>query len=278
MGLDVGARGGWRTARSAALAGIAFVVLAALDPGRAAAEAGPCAAPLDHAHAAWTGLLRRYVSAGAVDYGSWKSGGAADLDRYLKGLHGVCRSQHDGWTRDQKLAYWINLYNATTIDLVLDAHPTPSIMEIGGSRGAVFKLKVIPLRALRGESLSLDDVENAVIRPQFREPRVHFALVCAAKSCPRLRAEAFRADVLERQLDEQTRDFVRDPRANRYDARAGTLRLSRIFEWYADDFRQGGGTVASFVARYLGGEAAAAVAARPPRLEYLEYDWSLNGR
>jgi hypothetical protein len=241
----------------------------------AAEEAG-----FDHDHQAWSSLLGRYVKRGNVDYSGWKSGGHGELKRYLSTLEGTSKAQHDGWSRHQQLAFWINAYNAYTVSVILDNMPTQSIMKIGGGNGAVFKQRFVPLGHLRGGSakLSLNDVENKVIRPRFREPRIHFALVCAAKSCPTLRSEAYRGSVLRRQLEQQTRSFIRNGSANRYDAATNTLHLSRIFEWYAEDFERGDSTVATSVGRYLGGEAEAAINSATPTLRYLEYDWSLNGR
>ena len=161
--------------------------------------------------------------------------------------------------------------------LILD-NPTSSIMELGGGKGKIFDRRFIPYQSLRGSTLSLNQVENKIIRPEFREPRIHFAVVCAAKSCPPLRSEAFVADRLGQQLNSQTRAFIRNTNFNRYDTATNTLSLSRIFEWYSGDFGRGDNALATYVARYIGGDASNAIKANPPRIEYLDYDWSLNGR
>ena len=253
-------------------------------PLTAAAETGgDCGSDFDQTHAIWNGLVKQYVKNGSVSYGALKSGGRQELNRYLGSLEAVCPAQYQGWNQSQKLAFWINAYNAYTVDLILDNYPTSSIMKIAGGNGAAFKQRFIPLghlakRGSKSAKIALNDVENNVIRKQFREPRIHFALVCASKSCPPLRSEAYRGATLSRQLEAQTRAFIRDSKLNRYDASSNTLSLSRIFEWYGEDFQRGGSTVPSFVARYLDASAAAAIKAKTPRVTYLDYDWSLNGR
>lgn len=255
----------------------------ALFPDLASAEAsGECGGDFDHSHGSWNALVKQHVTGKSVSYGALRSSGRQKLTSYLGTLEGVCRSQYDSWNQNQKLAFWINAYNAYTASLILDNYPTPSIMKIGG-QGAAFKRRFVPLGHLRSKGakaskISLNDVENGIIRKQFREPRIHFALNCASKSCPPLRAEAYVATSLSRQLEAQTRAFARDTSANRYDAKTHTLFLSRIFEWYGEDFRRGKNTVQSFVGGYLGGAAADAIKAKAPRVKYLEYDWSLNGR
>jgi hypothetical protein len=129
-----------------------------------------------------------------------------------------------------------------------------------------------------GRELTLDALENAVIRPDFAEPRVHFALVCASKSCPPLRAAAYSAQRLERQLDDQAQAFLADPTKNRFDAAAKTLRLSAIFKWYQGDFERAAGTVPAYVARYAPATARGWLTGPGVRTEHLDYDWSLNGQ
>lgn len=254
-----------------------ILVLVLAVPAMAVAEPSD---GFDHDHGTFDALLGRYVKQGEVDYAGWKSGGSADLDRYLSSLASVSKSQYRSWNSRQKLAFWINTYNAATIDKVLEHHPISSIMELGSKRGAAFDQRFVPVGHLhRGSSkLSLNQIENEIIRRQFRDPRFHFALVCAATSCPPLRSEAYTPSALNRQLSQQTRGFINDRSANRYDAGSHTLYLSRIFQWYGEDFQHGDSTVASFVGRYLGGEAEQAIESQPPEIQYLDYDWSLNDR
>lgn len=249
--------------------------------GAEAQAAGPDSCALfDQEHTAWTSLLGRYVHDGSVDYAGIKRSGMPDLAAYLRSLESVCRGHFDSWTREQKLAFWINAYNACTVKLILDHYPLRSIRSIGLLPGAAFREEFIGLGALRGRSgnLSLNDIEHEILRREFREPRIHFAIVCASKSCPALRSEAYRARDLGAQLDAAARSFVRDASKNRYDAATRTLRISSIFDWFRADFEGAAGTLPEFVARYADESTARALRAGGVRVEFLDYDWSLNGR
>jgi hypothetical protein len=229
--------------------------------------------PTDHGHAAWTAILDRSVDAGAVDYASLARDDR-ELDAYLATLSATCAADYERWTRAERLAFWINAYNAFTVRLVLDHYPIASIRDVGWLPLAAFRRKFIPMPELKGGTISLDDIEHRTLRSAFREPRIHFALVCAARSCPALRAEAYRGADLDRQLDDQGRSFLRDAAKNRLDTAAKTLYLSSIFQWFRGDFEETHGSLWAFVAPYLG-ETATVPA---PRIEFLDYDWRLNDR
>jgi len=214
-----------------------------------------------------------------VDYAGLERSGRPALNAYLRSLESVCPSDYDTWTHDQKLALWINAYNAYTVKLILDHYPLTSIRSIGLLPGAAFRETFIPLETLRGSALSLEDIEHEILRKEFREPRIHFAIVCASKSCPTLRSEAYRATTLDAQLTEAARGFVSDSSKNRYDAASRTLRLSPIFDWFEEDFERSSQTLPAFVARYAEPATAAALTSGGDvRVEFLDYDWSLNGR
>ncbi len=116
------------------------------------------------------------------------------------------------------------------------------------------------------------------VRKDFSEPRIHFAIVCASRSCPELRSEAYRAKILDAQLTQAARRFIADPSKNRFDAGARTLKLSSIFDWFREDFERSSKTLPAFIANYSEPALAAALASgQQPRLEFLDYDWSLNG-
>lgn len=263
---------------------IALAVLWAWRAGGSSSEAearaaGPDTCALfDQEHAAWTSILSRYVRGGSVDYADLKHSGLPDLSAYLRSLDCVRRGDFDQWTQEQKLAFWVNAYNAYTLRLILDHYPVGSIRSIGLLPGAAFREDFIPLRALRGRDLSLNDIEHEILRREFREPRIHFAIVCASKSCPALRSEAYRARDLDAQLADAARSFVRDPAQNRFDAGSRTLYLSSIFDWFREDFEGAAGTLPAFVARYADESTAGAIGAGGVRAEFLDYDWSLNGR
>jgi hypothetical protein len=234
--------------------------------------AAPAGAGFDHAHERWTAQLHRFVHAGEVDYAAWKKE-QAQLDDYLRELVRVRKEEFTSFSREQKLAFWIDAYNAYTVRLILDHYPVSSIRSIGLLPGAAFRRAFIPLL---GEELTLDEIENRL--RQMGEPRIHFAIVCASKSCPQLRTEAYRADVLDRQLDAAARGFLRDPARNDWDAPSRTLKLSSIFKWFREDFERPAGSLQAYVARYLDLAIRIAVESGPARIEFLDYDWSLNGR
>ena len=129
---------------------------------------------------------------------------------------------------------------------------------------------------VRGRQLSLDDIEHQILRRELDEPRIHFAIVCASRSCPVLRDEAYRAQDLDAQLDDAARRFVRDRSRNWFDAATNTFHASSIFKWFRGDFERRAGSLASFLARYADDAAAAALRTGGVRIEFLDYDWSLN--
>jgi hypothetical protein len=232
--------------------------------------------PFDHEHVAWTRLLQRFVRDGLVDYRGLKAEGAGGLDAYLRDLASVTPAQYGTWTRQEQLAFWINAYNAYTIRLVLDHYPLRSIRSIGLLPGAAFRKTFIATEALRGRKLSLDAIEHDILRRELGEPRIHFAIVCASRSCPVLREEAYRASNLDSQLDDAARRFVRDPRRNRFDAATRTFHASSIFKWFHEDFERSAGSLSSFLARYADEPAAGALRAGDVRIDHLDDDWSLN--
>jgi hypothetical protein len=239
--------------------------------------AAPVLTAFDHKHTGWDAELKQYVDAeGLVDYRSWKPN-TAGLDSYLETLAGA---SIQGWTRDQQLALWINAYNAITVRYILDAYPVDSIRDIDG----VWKAK---RATVAGRSLTLDAMEHEIMREQLREPRIHFAIVCASIGCPNLRPAAFRAEELSSQLDAAATDFVRNPQKVRLDAARGEIHLSKIFKWFGEDFAGYTGVkgywgksngILSFVADYLPKGSQRYLRAEKLDIEWLDYDWSLNAR
>jgi hypothetical protein len=243
----------------------------------------------DHAHAAWDALLKRHVvvaqdgGASRVDYAGFRADQGA-LQAYLDGLSSVSQAEYRGWTREQKLAFLINAYNAFTVRLILTRYPDlGSIKDLGSILRSPWKKAFFHLL---GAERSLDDLEHGLIRAPgaFDEPRIHFAVNCASIGCPMLRAEAYLAERLDSQLEDGVRRFLGDRSRNRYDAASGGLEVSRIFDWYQEDFEKGNRgirSVAEFLARYadlLADEPAPREAIRQgrARIRYLEYDWRLN--
>ncbi len=221
-------------------------------------------------HALLNQLLQQHVDRdGWVDYAALQ-GEEDQLDDYLAT---VADAPFDQLGRNEKLALLINGYNAATLKLILDHWPVDSIMDIAELQRWDAERWIVG-----GQTWSLNQIEHEQIRPNFAEPRVHFALVCAAVGCPPLRNEAYDASRLEDQLREQTEyvhqhetwfQFARDP---------PTLRLTKLYNWYGDDFEQTAGSVPAFAARYSPSLRKVFDAGSVPALRWLPYDWSLNSR
>ena len=222
------------------------------------------------AHAEWTALLKTYVHSGEVDYRGLKEH-AAVLNGYLRTL--VAVKDAKALPPGERMAFWINAYNAYTVRLILDHYPVDSIRSIGLLPGAAFRQGFIPLT---GKELSLNGIEDRL--RAMKDPRIHFALVCASKSCPELRPEAYTGARIEAQLDDAARRFLADKRKNRFDAPDRTLRVSSIFKWYRGDFEGAGGSLESWLVRYAPAAAGPALRGGGAKIEFLDYDWSLNGR
>ncbi|MEM6988692.1 MAG: DUF547 domain-containing protein [Pseudomonadota bacterium] len=237
------------------------------------------AKPFDHSHEAWSNLLEKHVVwldgvASQVDY----TGMAADheqLKTYLQTLRDVTPRSYRKWSKDERLAFLINAYNAYTIDLVLTEYPElDSIKEIGGLFRSPWKLEV---GKLLGQPRTLDEIEHEMIREEgvFDEPRIHAAVVCASIGCPALRTDAFVPDQLDLQLEDSIVRFLSDRTRNRLEG--DTLRVSKIFDWYGDDWEDLG----AFFARHaivLADDAAGQrlIRTRDYKLRFLTYDWNLN--
>ena len=175
------------------------------------------------------------------------------------------------WTDNDRLAYWINAYNAYTVQLIIRNYPVKSIKDLGGDKIFVNTPWDKHFIHLGSESYSLNDIEHRIIRKQFADNRIHLALVCAAMSCPRLRGEAYTGPNLNAQLDDQGRDFLNNPAKNKLTP-ADKPQVSSIFNFYPKDFTKNGSkSVPEFINRY------AATKINPDAtLGYLPYNWALN--
>ncbi|MBK7873183.1 MAG: DUF547 domain-containing protein [Saprospiraceae bacterium] len=209
-------------------------------------------------HDLWNELLKKHVSAdGKVNYKGFQQDLPA-LESYLGGL--TRNPVQDNWTKEEKMAYWINAYNAFTIKLIVDHYPIASITKL--DEGKTWDVKRIQLGK---KSYSLNNIENDILRPQFKDPRIHFALNCAAKSCPPLLNRAWTAETLNKYFEQQTKAFINNPKYNKISA--NEVQISKIFEWYAGDF----GNMIDFLNKYSKTTINAGVT-----VKYLEYDWALN--
>jgi Protein of unknown function, DUF547 len=231
-------------------------------------------------HSAFDRILAAHVTdAGLVDYAGLKATGA--LTDYLQEIAETDPAQMN---EQEALAFWINAYNALTMKLVVDNYPTKSILRLApaGIKGIPFIVPKIntPFKVKVGQvggvTHTLDEIEHSIIRATFSEPRIHFALVCAAMSCPPLRAEAYKGARLDAQLDDQGATFLADSTKNWVPFDGDTIRLSKIFKWFEGDFGGSESAVQQFIARYAEGEVKAKLEVGGYRIESMGYDWTLN--
>lgn len=231
-------------------------------------------------HDAWDGILATAVAEDAegvarVDYGSLSADPAlrAALDGYLALLQATEVSALD---RPEQMAFWINLYNALTVQVVRNHFPVDTIRAIDISPGLFSSGPWgATLAEVEGEALTLDDIEHRILRPLWRDSRVHYALNCASFSCPNLASRAWRADSLEDMLDAAARRYVNDPRG--VTVENGELVVSRIYDWFEDDFGAGEDDVLTHLSAYAEPGLAREIA-RSAGIGGYRYDWSLNGR
>jgi len=225
------------------------------------ATSGLLAQPLDHAP--FDALLRANVRNGVVNYPGFQNNVA--FRNYIDAL----AASRTFAGKNDELAYYINAYNALAIEGILQGLSPASLL----GRARYFKFKEWPVN---GKSITLYDLEHKIIRP-LGEPRIHFAIICASKSCPFLRPEAFAATKIDQQLDEQARQFVNDTFRNRFDAKTRTAHLSEIFNWFDEDFK-GAGSTQRYIARYASDpDVARGLAADEYKIQWIDYDWNLNG-
>ena len=249
-------------------------------------------------HARFDTVLTRFVQDGRVDYAALALS-REGLERYLEEVSTVGATEFAQWPRNEQIAYLINAYNAYVLKTVVDhypiegssffkkltspkrfAFPANSIRHIDGAFDGITHMVL-------GSEMTLEDLEHGLLRADYDEPRIHFALVSAAVSGPPLREEAFKGDRLDEQLDEQGRLFLNDPRLNRFEIERGQVHLSKVFDWSGDDFsayasesiygrdaRISG--VLAFVTRYLRQRTVEFLETAEYRVQFLSYDWTLN--
>lgn len=241
-------------------------------------------------HSIWNGLIKIHVvslnqnqpnQATAVNYNTFKND-LPSLENYLEQISKISRAEFEDWTVNEQMAFLLNLYNAATVKMVLSGYPDiKSIRDLGSFFRPVFKKDFI---SLFGGIVSLDDIEKGMVTGEdnYNDPRAHFALNCASISCPSLRREAFSAERLNAQLNDQMRAFLADRSRNRLEG--NTLRVSKIFSWYDDDFESGWQNIES-LEEFLSQNADAlgltpaqsdALKIRDIKIRYFDYDWSLN--
>ena len=235
--------------------------------------AGKPAAPPD----AWQAFLHKYLDTASSDgihrirYAAVTEPDRKALSAYLQGLQSEKLS---ALARDRQRAFWINLYNARTLAVVLEKFPVKSIVDVKlpGSPNGPWDAKLLHVE---GRDLSLNEIENSILRPGWKDPRIHFALNCASLGCPDLAGEAFTAENSERLLEEGARAFIASPRGAEFSG--DTLRLSSIFDWYKTDFGKSPGDLLAWLASHAPKEKAARLKAHTGKIIY-RYDWALNAK
>jgi len=214
-------------------------------------------APKAFSHTDWDELLRKHVSStGKVNYKGIK-GEQSKFEGYLKDL--AANPVKNDWPRAKKMAYWINAYNAYTIKLIIDNYPVSSITKLNG--GKPWDRKWIKLGT---DTYSLNDIENNILRPQFKDARIHFAVNCAAKSCPPVLNRAWTAANLNSNFEKQSKAFIN---GSLNEISAKKIKLSKIFDWYGEDF----GDLIAFLNEY-----SSTPINKNAKIEFVEYDWALN--
>jgi hypothetical protein len=250
----------------------------------------------DHSHLKFDLLLKKYVCDGWVDYKGIISDKKLFYE-YVNAIGNVEAPLYKNWTREQRLAFWINAYNAFTIQAIMERYPIKersliglffpknSILQISGIWSRL-KFKAV------GQYLTLGHIEHDILRKSFNEPRIHFAIVCASRSCPDLRVETYRADILEIQLNDQTLKFINNSQKGvRWDTGKQVLYISKIFKWFKKDFKKKNNTtnlsiespmlnkpVIRFIDSYINDESLKDIidGDKHIKVSYLHYDWRLN--
>ena len=224
--------------------------------------------PQEFSHKLFDEVLHNHVRDGLVDYPGVHAD--ARFQMYLSQLDHV--DPNALVTRNERLAFWINVYNAFAIKGILDGY---SPMTHWGR----YRYFIGQDYRVGGARLNLYDLERQILIKQFREPLMHFAIVCASMSCPNIQPRIYEPNYLDVELDRVARTFINDPTRNHFDSTQKVARLSMIFKWFGDDFALAAGSVLAYIARYVGDpELARDLIISEYRIEYLEYDWSLNGQ
>jgi hypothetical protein len=221
-------------------------------------------------HEAWDKLLKKHVTAdGVVDYEGFVQN-KKQINAYLEYLNQ--NPPQENWATNEKLAFWINTYNAATVKLIVDHYPVQSIQDLQPT----FKIPFIhdvwhkEFFEIGGEVRSLNEVEHEILREEFEEPRIHFAINCASISCPKLRNEAYVPEKLEEQLDAQARYFINTHRYNQISP--DQIKISKIFKWFTGDFTKNGSLI-DFLNKYSKVKIKEDV-----EIDHLEYNWNLNNK
>jgi len=251
----------------------------------------------DHCYTIYNNLLNRYVKDASVDYQGFIDS-KAEFEEFLKTLGDVNESDFEDWTEEQRLAFWINAYNAFTIKAIIDHYPIKRSFSLVGifyaPSNSILQIKGVWTKLqfrVAGRMVTLDEIEHKILRKKFNEPRIHMAIVCASISCPDLRDEAYLASNLQGQLQEASYNFVNNPEKGVYvDESSGRVKFSKIFKWFGDDFIASYSSkklfnnyslkenaALNFTSDYLESEQTKEyLMSNKLKIGYLKYDWHLN--
>lgn len=228
-------------------------------------------------HSSWQKFLNLYLKDGLVNYSAVQANPAL-FNTVVSQLENVKKEEYDRWSQDEKKAFWINAYNIEAIKLILDHYPLKRSLGIQALRYPANSIQQIPdvwnqkALTILGKKVSLNYIENEILRKEFQDPRIHFAIVCASLGCPVLSDESYVSDRLDSQLNDAVAKFMQDRKKFDYDARNNTFYLSPIFKWFKEDFEKAGGSIA-FIKKYIPQDKKLPDSAK---IQWLEYDWSLN--
>ena len=225
-------------------------------------------------HLKFDQVLKTYVNnQGLVDYN-----GIAGDQTFKAYMETLKSTDLDSMSRDGQLAFWINAYNAVTIDKVIKWKPKKSVREtLIPAVWTSTKFFTTREHNVAGKRLSQDDIEHEILRKQFKDPRIHFAIICASSGCTPLPRFAYTEENVQTKLEEETRKYINSDRGTRIDFAENTLYLSKLFDWFSGDFKYKSGSVQDFLKPYLD-ERTLAVLERGPKIDYIHYDWSLNAQ
>lgn len=237
-------------------------------------------AGFNHSHQSWNSLLKKYVVT-KKDYNRFQykklkenKKDMSQLKKYLQSLSSVSMKDYEAFTKEQKLAFLINAYNAFTVDVIFTRYPVKSIRDIGFLSLGPWRRENIKLLS---KEMSLHQIEKDYLIDKFNAPRIHFAINCASVGCPSIQPFAFTASDLENQFEISAQDFVLNQSKNFYDKKEKKLKLSKIFDWYAYDFDEKYGSVKKYLAPILAKQdKKLEKKIFSSEIEYLDYDWALN--
>jgi len=244
---------------------LVFISLIVLACSAKAPEVKPIHEPIRHD--LWDELLQKHVNTeGLMNYKGMLRD-SVRLNRYIAQLSST--HPQPSWSRNEQMAYWINAYNAFTVKLILDHYPVNSIKDIKRGIPLVNSVWDIRFIKIQGKEYDLNQIEHQILRPVFKDARIHAAINCASFSCPRMLRHAFTADKLDQQLDAAIRSFINDPLRNRISAEKAEI--SAIFNWFGGDFKRDEGSIKAYLNKYSKIKLSATA-----KISFLEYDWRLN--